>query len=117
MNEDWLVAIVCGLEKTGGTKRCQVCHPPPFCIQSKSLFKAQAIRFFPFQGHSVLKKRKPLKFQNNLLPSGEKSRTAQTYVINSVDRHDAGIYSCEARNGVVGKQRAQTSIQLQVLCE
>ncbi|XP_059095513.1 protein amalgam-like [Tigriopus californicus] len=52
--------------------------------------------------------------QNNLLPSGEKARVSKTLIIDSVDRHEAGTYVCEATNGV-GNQRAQATIQLQVL--
>ena len=55
-------------------------------------------------------------FQNNLLPSGEKARMSKTLVIESVDRHEAGTYVCEAHNGV-GNQRATAHIRLQVLCE
>ena len=55
-------------------------------------------------------------FQNNLLPSGEKARRSKTLVIESVDRHEAGTYVCEAHNGV-GNQRATAHIKLQVLCE
>ena len=55
-------------------------------------------------------------FQNNLLPSGEKARRSKTLVIESVDRHEAGTYVCEAHNGV-GNQRATAHIRLQVLCE
>ena len=54
--------------------------------------------------------------QNNLLPSGEKERRSNTLVIQSVDRHEAGTYVCEAHNGV-GNQRATAHIRLQVLCE
>jgi len=52
--------------------------------------------------------------QNNLLPSGEKSLEAKSLVIESVDRHEAGIYICEARNGV-GHKSATATIKLQVL--
>lgn len=55
-------------------------------------------------------------FQNNLLPSGEKSLVAKSLVIESVDRHEAGIYICEAKNGV-GHKSATASIKLQVLCK
>ena len=55
-------------------------------------------------------------FQNNLLPSGEKSLEAKSLVIESVDRHEAGIYICEARNGV-GHKSATATIKLQVLCK
>lgn len=54
--------------------------------------------------------------QEGLLPHGEKSRTSRTMIIDSVDRHDAGTYFCEARNGV-GQQKAIAAIQLQVLCK
>jgi len=54
--------------------------------------------------------------QNNLLPSGEKSLEAKSLVIESVDRHEAGIYICEARNGV-GHKSATATIKLQVLCK
>ena len=37
-------------------------------------------------------------------------------VIESVDRHEAGIYICEARNGV-GHKSATATIKLQVLCK
>ena len=37
-------------------------------------------------------------------------------VIESVDRHEAGIYICEAKNGV-GHKSATASIKLQVLCK
>ena len=57
-----------------------------------------------------------LIFQNNLLPSGEKSLVAKSLVIESVDRHEAGIYICEAKNGV-GHKSATASIKLQVLCK
>ena len=55
-------------------------------------------------------------FQNNLLPSGEKLVVAKSLVIDSVDRHEAGIYTCEAKNGV-GLKTATASIKLQVLCK
>ena len=56
--------------------------------------------------------------QNNLLPSGEKRKTVKTLVIDSVDRHEAGIYICEATNGVgVSHVKAEAKIKLQVLCE
>ena len=59
-----------------------------------------------------------LYLQNNLLPNGEKRKTAKTLVIESVDRHEAGIYICEANNGVgVGHVKAEAKIKLQVLCE
>ncbi len=57
-----------------------------------------------------------LSFQGDLLPSGEKTRTSRTLVIDSVDRHEAGTYVCRAHNGV-GNKRAQAAIKLQVLCE
>ena len=57
-----------------------------------------------------------IHLQNNLLPSGEKARRSKTLVIESVDRHEAGTYVCEAHNGV-GNQRATAHIRLQVLCE
>jgi hypothetical protein len=57
-----------------------------------------------------------LILQNNLLPSGEKSRVAKTLVIESVDRHEAGLYVCEAKNGV-GHQPAIATIKLEVLCK
>ena len=37
-------------------------------------------------------------------------------VIESVDRHEAGIYICEASNGV-GHKSATATIKLQVLCK
>ncbi len=43
-----------------------------------------------------------------MLPSGEKSRTSRTLVIESVDRHEAGVYVCEAHNGV-GHDKAKGS--------
>jgi hypothetical protein len=54
---------------------------------------------------------------NNLLPSGEKRRASKTLIIDSVDRHEAGIYVCRAHNGVgVGKaETAEAQINLQVL--
>ena len=59
-----------------------------------------------------------LDLQNNLLPNGEKRKTSKTLVIESVDRHEAGIYICEANNGVgVGHVKAEAKIKLQVLCE
>ena len=61
----------------------------------------------------------PFKFQNNLLPSGEKRRASKSLIIDSVDRHEAGIYVCKAHNGVgVGKaETAEAQINLQVLCK
>ena len=58
-------------------------------------------------------------FQNNLLPSGEKRRASKTLIIDSVDRHEAGVYVCRAHNGVgVGKaETAEAQINLQVLCK
>ena len=59
-----------------------------------------------------------ISLQNNLLPSGEKRKTVKTLVIDSVDRHEAGIYICEATNGVgVSHVKAEAKIKLQVLCE
>ena len=57
--------------------------------------------------------------QNNLLPSGEKRRASKTLIIDSVDRHEAGIYVCRAHNGVgVGQaETAEAQINLQVLCK
>jgi len=52
--------------------------------------------------------------QNNLLPSGEKFVVAKSLVIDSVNRHEAGVYTCEAKNGV-GIKTATASIKLQVL--
>ena len=57
-----------------------------------------------------------LLFQNNLLPSGEKFLVAKSLVIDSVDRHEAGTYNCEAKNGV-GSKTATATIKLQVLCK
>ena len=57
-----------------------------------------------------------LLFQNNLLPSGEKFLVAKSLVIDSVDRHEAGSYTCEAKNGV-GSKTATATIKLQVLCK
>ena len=54
--------------------------------------------------------------QNNLLPSGEKFVVAKSLVIDSVNRHEAGVYTCEAKNGV-GIKTATASIKLQVLCK
>ena len=62
------------------------------------------------------KTRKFLQLQNDLLPNGEKTRKAKTLVIDSVDRHEAGTYVCEAHNGV-GTQRATAAIKVQVLCK
>ena len=55
-------------------------------------------------------------FQPFLLPSGEKVKSGKTLVIESVDRHEEGTYTCEAQNGV-GKQKVEATIKLQVLCE
>ena len=51
-----------------------------------------------------------------MLPSGEKMKSGKTLVIESVDRHEEGTYTCEAQNGV-GKQKVEATIKLQVLCE
>ncbi|XP_050526670.1 limbic system-associated membrane protein-like [Daktulosphaira vitifoliae] len=38
--------------------------------------------------------------KNNMLPSGEKTFTGDTYTIKSVRRHDDGIYICSASNNI-----------------
>ena len=56
--------------------------------------------------------------QNNLLPNGEKRKTSNSLIIDSVDRHEAGVYVCEANNGVgLGIVKAEAQINLQVLCK
>jgi hypothetical protein len=51
-----------------------------------------------------------------LLPSGEKTRSGKSLIIESVDRHEEGSYTCEASNGV-GNVKAEATIRLQVLCK
>lgn len=50
---------------------------------------------------------------NNMLPSGEKSLTGVSIVIQEVSRHHTGLYICTADNGV--GQPSSAEIDLQVL--
>jgi hypothetical protein len=54
-------------------------------------------------------------FQNNVLPSGEKSVDMQSIIIQDLSRHHSGAYICSASNGV--GQTASAEINLKVLCE
>lgn len=54
-------------------------------------------------------------FQNNILPSGEKSVEGFSITIEETNRHHAGTYQCTASNGV--GQPVTRDIQLNVLCE
>ena len=54
-------------------------------------------------------------FQNNVLPSGEKSFESQSIVIQDLNRHHSGSYICTASNGV--GQAASAEINLKVLCK
>ena len=54
-------------------------------------------------------------FQNNLLPSGDKTATGNSIVIHDVSRHHAGDYECKAENQV--GEPAAARIDLKVLCE
>jgi hypothetical protein len=56
-----------------------------------------------------------LSFQNNLLPSGEKSESGRSIVVQDVTRHHTGVYTCTANNDV--GQPATAEIDLKVLCE
>ena len=54
-------------------------------------------------------------FQNNVLPSGEKSKKGLSMVIRDVTRHHAGTYTCTANNNVGKPHTAE--IDLRVLCK
>ena len=54
-------------------------------------------------------------FQNNVLPSGEKSLEGLSIVIQDVTRHHSGIYTCTANNNVGQPDTAE--IDLKVLCK
>jgi len=54
-------------------------------------------------------------FQNNLLPSGEKTVKGTSITIEQANRHQAGVYQCTASNGV-GEPVTQ-NITLNVLCK
>lgn len=53
--------------------------------------------------------------RNNLLPGGEQTMVTPVLTLNSVDRHQAGVYQCTASNGV-GEDVTQ-QIVLHVLCK
>lgn len=55
------------------------------------------------------------QFQNNVLPSGERSVSGLSLVIQHADRHSAGQYQCSADNGV--GQPDIRHITLNVLCK
>jgi len=50
--------------------------------------------------------------QNSMMPSGEKSRVGSSVVVEQVTRHDAGVYVCNAENGVGKPASAQISLQV-----
>jgi hypothetical protein len=54
-------------------------------------------------------------FQNNILPSGEKTVKGTSITIEQTNRHQAGVYLCTASNGV-GEPVTQ-NITLNVLCK
>ncbi len=54
-------------------------------------------------------------FQNNVLPSGEKSVESQSIIVQDLSRHHSGTYICTASNGV--GQSASSEINLKVLCK
>ena len=54
-------------------------------------------------------------FQNNVLPSGEKTLEGLSIVIQDVTRHHSGIYMCTADNQVGQPDTAE--IDLKVLCK
>ena len=54
-------------------------------------------------------------FQNNVLPSGEKTKKGLSMVIRDVTRHHAGTYTCTANNDVGQPHTAE--IDLRVLCK
>lgn len=53
--------------------------------------------------------------KNNVLPSGERSVSGLSLVIQHADRHSAGQYQCSADNGV--GQPDTKHITLNVLCK
>lgn len=53
--------------------------------------------------------------KNNVLPSGERSVSGLSLVIQHADRHSAGQYQCSADNGV--GQADTKHITLNVLCK
>lgn len=116
----------------GGDYTCKisVLGDPILITHTLEILLPPTIRADPPDGNYVVKKGRKVELkcvasgnpdptitwtrQNNLLPSGEKSLVAKSLVIESVDRHEAGIYICEAKNGV-GHKSATASIKLQVL--
>lgn len=55
------------------------------------------------------------RFQDNLLPTGEKAIEGFSITLEKVDRHQAGVYQCTAANGV--GEPVTVDMQLDVLCE
>lgn len=53
------------------------------------------------------------RYNNVLLPNGEKSVANNTYKIQRADRHHAGIYVCSAFNGVGPPVSAQVDVKVQ----
>jgi len=118
-----------------GDYQCKihVLGDPIIVIHTLEILVPPKIRPDPPDGNYVVKKGRKVELKckadgnpepsitwsrlNNLLPSGEKRRASKTLIIDSVDRHEAGIYVCRAHNGVgVGQaETAEAQINLQVL--
>ena len=49
------------------------------------------------------------------MPTGEKSKSGRSIVVQDVTRHHTGIYTCTADNGV--GRPASAEIDLKVLCK
>jgi hypothetical protein len=118
-----------------GDYQCKihVLGDPIVIIHTLEILVPPKIRPDPPDGNYVVKKGRKVELKcradgnpepsitwsrlNNLLPSGEKRRASKTLIIDSVDRHEAGVYVCRAHNGVgVGKaETAEAQINLQVL--
>lgn len=121
-------------ETDAGDYTCKVAvmGQPIYITHTLEILVPPTIQAVPIDGNYVVKKGRKVELKckaegnpeptitwsrlNNLLPSGEKRKTVKTLVIDSVDRHEAGIYICEATNGVgVSHVKAEAKIKLQVL--